>query len=137
MTPFHSSTKMGFDLSITLNLRIDPQTGLPFFYAKDCSKQPYVPSEFEVPEKYRKWVQRRGHHFHYYLRSINGNDLLYSTYVENFLEKYPEWADVKNWMTLDDEDEESYGWTEKDHDDFKEALQWFASKNNFEVSWSY
>jgi hypothetical protein len=130
---------MGFDLHINLNLSLDVNTGLPFVWGNNLEKKPYVPSDLEVPLKYRKWVWQRGHHFHYYIRSINESDLLSSTNVEHFLEKYPEWADVKNWMTLDGEDEESYTWTEKDHDDFKEALKWFASKIYiyFEVSWSY
>jgi hypothetical protein len=128
---------MGFDLHINLNLGLDVNTGLPFVWGNNLEKNPYVPSELEVPLKYRKWVRQRGHHFHYYIRSINGSDLLSSTNVEHFLEKYPEWEDVKDSMTLDGEDEESYEWREEDHNDFKEALTWFAEKSHFEVSWSY
>jgi hypothetical protein len=54
-----------------------------------------------------------------------------------FLEKYPDWEDIKSSMDLDGEDEESYGWSEKDHNEFKEALEWFSSKEYFSISWSY
>ena len=43
---------MGFDLTITLHLRIDPKNGLPFVYAynhpilADLTMIPYVPSEY-------------------------------------------------------------------------------------------
>jgi hypothetical protein len=80
---------MGFDLHINLNLSLDVNTGLPFVWGNNLEKKPYVPSDLEVPLKYRKWVRQRGHHFHYYIRSINGSDMLSSTNVEHFLEKYP------------------------------------------------
>jgi hypothetical protein len=126
---------MGFDLFIKLSLLIDEKTGLPYVYDTNCSRQPYVPSDFFVPEKYRKRTQQRGHHFHYYIRDIDENGS--NTSAENFLDKYPDWEDVKRSMDLDGEDEESYGWTESDHTSFKEALQWFSSKIHFDVSWSY
>jgi hypothetical protein len=40
-------------------------------------------------------------------------------------------------MELDGEDQDSYDWSIKDHDDFEEALQWFTSKEYFSISWSY
>jgi len=123
---------MGFDLSINLNLGLDLKTGLPYVWGKDYEKIAYVPSEFEVPEKYRRWVQERGHHFHIYIKKFDKHG--HTVYAEQFLYEYPSWLTVKK--ELGDKWEYEY-WTEKDHDDFKEALQWFSSKNNFVVDWSY
>jgi len=128
---------MGFDLYINLTLPIDQNSGLPYVYTTDNSKKSYSPSDFCVPEKHRLWLKQRGHIFHYYIRDIDGSDTMNTLHTEAFLEKYPEWEDIKSSMELDGEDEESYSWTEKDHDDFKEALQWFSSKEYFSISWSY
>lgn len=128
---------MGFDLYINLTLPIDQNSGMPYVYTTDNSKKPYSPSNFCVPEKHRLWLKQRGHIFHYYIRDIDGSDTMNTLHTEAFLEKYPEWKDIKSSMELDGEDEESYSWTEKDHDDFKEALQWFSSKEYFSISWSY
>jgi hypothetical protein len=128
---------MGFDLYINLTLPIDHNSGMPYVYNADNSKKPYSPSDFIVPEKHRLWLKQRGHHFHYYIRDIDGSDTMNTLHTEAFLEKYPEWEDIKSSMELDGEDEESYDWTEKDHTEFKEALQWFSSKEYFSISWSY
>lgn len=126
---------MGFDLFISLRLQIDPKTGLPFVYNSDSSRKPYDPSEFLVPEKYRKWAIQRGHVFHYYIRDLDEGEP--SASAETFLDKYPEWDDVKGMMILDGEDEDTYDWSETDHNEFKEALEWFSSKVYFVVVWSY
>ena len=123
---------MGFDLSITLNLHIDPKTGLPYVWGKNYEKIPYVQSEFEVPEKYRRWVQERGHHFHIYIKKFD--EYGHTVDVEQFLYEYPSWLTVKK--ELGDNWEYEY-WTEEEHNSFKEALEWFTSKNNFVVDWSY
>jgi hypothetical protein len=122
---------MGFDLIISLDLSINEHTGLPFVYGPNCERLPYVPSDFEVPHKYRKWVQRRGSVFHLYIKGHEG----YMTSAENFLDRFPGWADVCNEMGPNGAQE--YDWTEDDHYDFKKAIEWFAKKNHFTVSWSY
>lgn len=124
---------MGFDLSITLNLRIDPKTGLPFVWGENSSRKPYVPSEFEVPERYRKWIEQRGRVFHFYITALDKYG--YSTDVYTFLDNYPDWDEVLKDMGPDNE-EYDY-WTESDHDDFREALEWFRAKEYFMVEWSY
>ena len=128
---------MGFDLYIGLTLLIDDKTGLPYVYNSDNSRKPFNPLDFIVPENHRERLKQRGHIFHYYIRDINGSDTMNTISTTAFLEKYPDWEDIKSSMDLDGEDEESYSWTEKDHDDFKEALQWFSSKEYFSISWSY
>jgi len=120
---------MGFDLNITLNVWIDDKTGLPFVWGKNLDKLPYIPSDYEVPEKYRKFLKQRGHVFHFYIGGIEG----YTTDVGTFLYHYPEWQDVLDNMGGD----EMYGWTEANHDDFKEALNWLSKKGVFGITWSY
>jgi len=132
MPPFYSSTKMGFDLTISLDLSINEDTGLPFVYGPNCERLPYVPSEFEVPQKYRKWVRQRGHHFHIYIKKFDEHG--HTVDAEQFLYEYPSWLTVKK--ELGNKWEYEY-WTEDDHNGFKEALEWFTSKNNFVVDWSY
>jgi len=126
---------MGFDLTITLHLSIDPKTGLPFVYSinhpteKDYTMIPYVPSEYEVPEEHCPYLRQRGHHFHFYIGSFTDRT---SIDVEEFLNEYPKWQDVV--ASMGDTD---YGWTEEDHDGFKSALLWLSSKQVFQVEWSY
>ena len=78
---------MGFDLSINLNLGLDLKTGLPYVWGKNYEKIPYVQSEFEVPEKYRKWIKQRGHHFHIYIKKFDEHG--HTVDVEQFLYDYP------------------------------------------------
>jgi len=124
---------MGFDLTISLNLSINEDTGLPFVYGPNCERLPYVPSDFEVPQKYRKWVTQRGSVFHFYIGGYEECECM--TRAENFLDEFPEWADVLGNMGTDGEEE--YGWTEDNHYEFKEAIKWFAAKSNFTIQWSY
>jgi len=128
---------MGFDLYINLTLPVDEKTGLPYVYNTDYLRKPYDPSDFIVPEKHRERLKQRGHIFHYYIRDIDGSDTMNTVHTEVFLEKYPRWEDIISYMELDGEDQDSYDWSIKDHDDFEEALQWFTSKEYFSISWSY
>jgi hypothetical protein len=123
---------MGFDLIISLNLFIDPKTGLPFIWGEDNVRKPFVPSEFQVPEKYRKWIEQRGRVFHFY---INGISETSSVDIYTFLENYPDWYEVLENMGSD-RDNYDY-WTKSHHDDFKEALIWFNEKKHFIIEWSY
>lgn len=51
-----------------------------------------------------------------------------------FLLAYPSWDSVLK----DYNKEDLIGWTEEDHNGFKEALEWMAKKNTlFHIRWSY
>ena len=123
---------MGFDLNIIINTDIDATTGLPFVWSKklkhncqalDCT---YEPSVYQIPEKYRKYIHQRGHHFHYYI--LYFDDTTTQCDVEIFLNYYPEWSD--NYSNDD--------WTIEDHNEFKECLQWLTSQSGiFGIRWSY
>jgi hypothetical protein len=59
----------------------------------------------------------------------------YSTSVENFLDKFPEWSEI-----LEDTEYEEYEdiWNEEDHNLFKDALDWLARQAiGFIVSWDF
>jgi predicted helicase len=123
---------MGFDLNIIVNTRIDEDTGLPFvwFGSDPMIKKPYNPSEYQIPEEYRKWINQRGHHFHSYIKQFD--ETTTQIEVEIFLHYYPKWKDIKDDILYDDE------WNEKDHDEFKKCLEWLESKSGvFGISWSY
>lgn len=117
---------MGFDLTIHLNVRIDPETGMA------CKRQ-FMASEYTVPEKFREYLIQRGACFHSYIKKYSEDVNI--TDVERFLEDYPEWLQVK-----EDFGGEDYQWEEEDHDGFKEALKWMSSGKNtgvFLIRWSY
>lgn len=125
---------MGFDLTINLNVGIDPETGIAFVWDyKSTARIPFIPSEYTIPEQYHKYIHQRGSHFHSYITAYDESMTLVE--VERFLDDYPDWQTVKE--NMDDVD---YDWTKEDHDSFKMALVWMNSgKNNgiFSVSWSY
>lgn len=103
---------MGFDLHIVIILVLDETSGKPVPY-----------NECIIPEKYRKFIHQRGSWFSDYIYPFDG--CIVSS--EAFLDAYPPWQDIPNF----------YEWTEKDHDAFKEALEWFTQQKIFNVMWSY
>lgn len=128
---------MGFDLDIRLDLHIDSDTGLPVVYVYDPStnssmKVPYNPEDYKVPEEFCKYLQQRGSQFHYYIAFFGSS----TTEIDAsaFLHYYPKWEDVVKYHS----EYELGGWSEEDHNGFKKALEWMATKNYvFNVHWSY
>jgi len=115
---------MGFDLIISLNVCIDPKTGKLFVF-KGFEMAPFDQADYEVPEKHRKFLKQRGHHFHTFIRDFD--DRQTQVEVEEFLASYPEWHEIDH----------EY-WSEEQHKEFRDALEWMASKDHiFIVSWSY
>ena len=85
-----------------------------------------------MPEEYRRFLKQRGHHLGLYTSKVTDE---YSTSVENFLDKFPEWSEI-----FEDADYEEYEgiWKEEDHDLFKNALDWLARQQiGFIVSWDF
>ena len=119
---------MGFDLSISCSLSLCHQTGMMFFYKSDFTKE-YVIPNIIVPEQFRRFLKQRGHHLGLYTSRVTDG---YSTSVDNFLDKFPDWAEI-----LEDEDYDDR-WTEEDHNLFKEALEWLMKQPvGFMVEWSF
>lgn len=129
---------MGFDLSIELHIQIDKDTGVPSVFktgSDDFKLTPFVPANFVVPEEFRKFIRLRGHMFHAYVDVINSGDT-FEANCYDLLECYPSWKDVAEDVWYQDKGYEDY-WTEREHYDFKRALEWFNSKGGFFLSWSY
>lgn len=122
---------MGFDLYISYRINVCNETGKPFFYTDQYIKNYSIP-EILVPEEHRRFLKQRGHHLGLYTSKVTDE---YSTSVENFLDKFPEWSEI-----IEDADYEEYGdiWKEEDHDLFKNALDWLARQPiEFIVSWNF
>ena len=127
---------MGFDFTIQLVLHICPATGNPFVYATSSEKtyKEYSLSDIMIPEKYRRFCEERGSIFHAYTHTLSYHDV-YSVDISRLLEEFPDWDTVLHSDWYDEDDD---GWSEKDHDDFKEALVWFSEQPyRFQASWSY
>jgi hypothetical protein len=124
---------MGFDLNISTDLMICSDTGKPYFYIPDGSRMRiYDLSKLVVPKEYRRFLNQRGSIFHAYTTCVFENDDITNVSVYEFLEKYPSWTDVKTY------DEECTYWTEKDHNEFKTALEWFNKDCiQYRINWSY
>ena len=120
---------MGFDININIQVGVDSETGLPYVWNETQTgnrKIPYSPEEFRVPKKYLKYLSLRGTQFSHYIKHMD--DYLTETSVFDFLAFYPDW---------DPESMNEEGWSNVNHDEFKEALSWMASKEVFRISWSY
>jgi hypothetical protein len=124
---------MGFDLNIHLDLLICSDTGKPYFYISDGSRmRVYDLSKLTVPKEHRRFLNQRGGIFHAYTTRVFENDDITNVSVYEFLEKYPSWTAVKDF------DEECTYWTEKDHNEFKAALEWFNKDCiEYRINWSY
>ena len=124
---------MGFDISISLNLSICPETGKPFYYTSDFSKK-YDIETIVVPEEHRKSFQGRGKIFHIYTDHFSEN-CIYSVSLSRFLEDFPNWLVVRMWL---EENEYLNYWTDKEHYAFYDALKWCEKSGHlYTVEWSY
>jgi hypothetical protein len=133
---------MGFDLTVSISMGIDPKTGHSYvYYVNDTflDKKPYDPEEFKIPEQYRGYIEQRGHQFHQYIKKLPPD--CFKLAATDFLQIYPEWEHVKQGLDLYDYDDDEWEWTERNHDEFKEFLEWMAEKSRyiciFELYWSY
>jgi hypothetical protein len=131
---------MGFDLTISFAINIDEKTGMPYVHYLNngfLDKKPYDPEEFRIPVKYLEYIEQRGHHFHCYSKNFSGD--VVTVRPKDFLHFYPDWNTVKIENDLFDDDDEF--WTETNHNEFKEFLEWMESKSPyisvFEIHWSY
>ena len=124
---------MGFDLNIRADIAICSDTGKPYFYISDGSRmRVYDLSKLTVPKEHRRFLNQRGGIFHAYTTNVFEDENITNVSVYEFLEKYPSWTAVKEY------DEECTYWTEKDHDEFKKALEWFNKDCvQYRINWSY
>lgn len=130
---------MGFLLTITCNLNICTETGKPYYLlvSKDGAKKEYRLPDITVPLEYRRFLQQfGGSFFHAYTTSRISDEYSHITSMSAlaFLDQYPAWTDVLIDPNYHNEDE----WTMKDHEQFKNALEWFSQQAiDYTVNWSY
>jgi hypothetical protein len=63
---------MGFDLTIQLNVGLDPETGMAYIWdSKQPLRKPFIPSEYTVPEDFRKYLIQRGSCFRSYIKKYS------------------------------------------------------------------
>lgn len=121
---------MGFDINIEMVLFMCPETGKPYHYGKGLEHVYEIPT-LNPPKELIRYFRERGHVFHAYTEFFNQEEK-YNVYVEQFLEEYPCWDDVKEHSCYDDY------WTEKDHNNFKKLLEWCLEQPvTFRITWSY
>lgn len=127
---------MGFDFEIRISLGICEQTGRPYYYSNEPDnkyKKNYDLSAIVVPKEYRASFQLRGKHLHAYTDYFNEQEV-YSTSVNSFLEQFPDWTIVKEFLEQTDNDY----WTHEDHLNLFFALVWCTKTNcHYTVEWSY
>jgi len=59
----------------------------------------------------------------------------YSTCADNFLDKFPDWSEIIEDGSYEEEFKDD--WKEADHDLFREALEWLVEQPiGFEIAWS-
>ena len=122
---------MGFDLFISVSFPLCPETGLMFEYNDDLTKNYNIPS-IRVPEHLRRFLKQRGHHLRLYTSRVTDE---YSTGADNFLDKFPEWAEI---LEDDEYDDFKDVWGEEDHNLFKGTLAWLVNqKVNAIVNWCF
>jgi len=110
---------MGFYCQIYIASRVNSVTG-----------KPVIP-DITVPEEYRRFVDEKGPWYRAYMRE----DVWYDT-VESVYEEFPSWEKVQEMFPNETKCE--YGWSKKDHDLFKKAMQWFATQEyptRFIIEW--
>jgi hypothetical protein len=124
-----------FGIKIVLKVSIDPQTGLPIvnYYTNDGSieQKPFVPIDCKIPEKYTKYIEQHGHHFHSYLRAFVTNS--YKCSIDEFIENYPSWDQLK-----DDNEYLEDDWSHSDHLDYRDFMVWMKNSSyEFELEWCH
>lgn len=113
------TNKMGFYIHIRRMVDLCPETGTPFYYGPNLEKIYNIP-EIAVPDQYRRFLYEKNSVYHAYM-----SDNCYYDSVDMVQDMFPTWEQVKN---LYPDAEERYGWTEQDHNLFRDAIEWFAAQ---------
>lgn len=132
---------MGFDINIEMILSLCVTTGKPYYLSRASNEYHYTPPSVTIPEHLRLYLSGRGKYFHAYTYDLELAEMGHSVGAETFLEKYPSWETVLEFIDNQDDlqgEESDCGWMEEDHDGFKELLTWCVNQDVFfRVSWSY
>lgn len=121
-------TEWYFTMNIELHLLMSPSTGKPIIHSKIYEEQSININDYIIPEKFRKWCKCRGTQFHAYILELD-NEHHTSINVKSFLDNFPEWEDIKE--NFSDE------WTEDDHNEFREVIEYLAERPGYVLSWNH
>ncbi len=129
---------MGLEIRIELHVQISESSGLPSVWVVNeenlFTLVQFDPAVYIVPPEFRKFINQKGKFFNAYIETFMLEDSTPEVDCSAFLTYFPTWEDVQN--SSEYEGCESH-WTEKDHNEFKQAMEWFESKGSFYVTWSY
>ena len=130
---------MGFDINVMMEMFMCPATGKPFYYGYDevtkNLEKVYDLPDISVPAKMCEYLVGRGSIFYAYTEFFNEREVFNVT-VDEFLEAYPSWRQVKE-SNYYSEETTDY-WCEEDHEGFKRLLEWCTQQRvMFRVCWSY
>lgn len=125
---------MGFDWNLTIQVYLDPTTGLPWVWSPDgdLRKVPFNPEVWRLPEKFREFAIMRGHHLRHYTRAVEIEEDRFQADAATLIHYFPKWGDIKDAEVWAD-----YDWDEIKHNLFYECLAWCAVKGSYGASWSY
>lgn len=117
-----------FTMTIQLHLEMCPKTGQPFIISSN-NKPEYIDiNNYIIPELFRKWCKYKGTHFQAYLLELD-NEYHTTMNVKGFLENFPEWCDIK--------DHNFNNWTEEDHNEFKQVVEYLAERPGYILCWNH
>lgn len=123
---------MGYDFYIKARFAVCEITGQLYYYSLNPLTRHYDLSKIVVPEQYRRFLYLRGRMYHLYTQDVS-NDDWFQTEISELVETFPSWEDIEESGFAED-----YDWKEEDHNQFREALEWFANQDGiFYASWSY
>ena len=128
---------MGLEIRIELHIQISESNGLPSVWIKQDDSYaliPFDPTIYTVPTEFLRFINLKGKMFNVYIETFMLEDTIPEVDCAAFLEYFPTYESVKE--SSDYEGCEEY-WTEKDHNEFKQAIEWFESKGSFYITWSY
>jgi hypothetical protein len=123
---------MGFDLFIRATFLLCRDTGKPYCFAHDNSRN-YDLSVATVPAEHRRMMQLRGGFLHAYTTNVFDDKNMTDALVGDFLDKFPTWEEARQY------DPECTYWDENDHKEFKATLEWLNANHfvEYRVQWSY
>lgn len=130
---------MGFDINISLELLMCPQSGRPYHFTYNPEiggfEKEYSLPDTQIPIYLRKYLVGRGHLFHAYTSHFNEQDI-FKTDVRTFLEQYPSWDTVIESPYYTDDYEDA--WNHGNHIGFQELLTFLTEQNeSYVIHWSY
>lgn len=111
-------------LDIVLLFFLDRRTGKGCTFDETCKKKDLDTNNlagFEVPEKYKRFIHLEGQ----FVKCYQMDNLTLFNHPEYVLNTYPEWSSIK--------DKVGKKWSEADHIEFREALEWFNSRRSYVI----